>query len=117
MSPELVTLLKAVNCRPAPPIRALPSSPSERAKLGDMVACCSKLVGYIQTHGITARAFLHGRTLAKLTDAGLSPGLAASFAPLSRLEQVVAENPRWSFVDLAAHVASVARNAVKGADI
>lgn len=109
----LDTLLREVGCERAP-IRAVPT---ERERLGQIVQCCSNLVGYLSTHGITSRVFDHGRDIARLAERELSPSLSAGFAPLARLEQTLAEQPHWRFADMAAHVSHIAREATKGADV
>lgn len=117
MSPELASLLDTVNCRPAPPIRALPSSLSERAKLGGIIACCQQLVGHLHVHGISRNTYRHASTIYKLAVEDLSPKLAAEFEPLNRLDEIVAANPRWTFANLSAFVTETARNAVAGSDL
>lgn len=108
MSPVLEVLLEQVGCSPAPrPER------TDKERLAHVVMCCSNLVGFIQTNGITPTLFARGRDIARLADRTLPPVVSASFAPLTRLEETLANNPRWSFIDIAAHIASTATSAVK----
>jgi hypothetical protein len=106
MSPALSQLLEEVGCNPAP-------KPCERQSLARVVAACSRLVGFIHTRGFTPEVPLFGREIAELAAASLPTQTAASFAPLSKLDETLAENPRWNFIDAAAHISSIARDAVQ----
>ncbi|MEO0955647.1 MAG: hypothetical protein AAFY12_11690 [Pseudomonadota bacterium] len=105
MRPEIAELLQNVGCAPAP-------RPTEQQRLAVIVSYCSRLIGYIQCHGITPRVPHHGRDIAKLAERDLPPRLAAGFAPLARLDETLAECPRWNHSDLSAHISSIAREAV-----
>lgn len=95
MTPQLQALMDAV-------AEALPA---DRLQL--VRDQCRQLCGYIQAKGVTHRAYTEARKIADTARRILTPYEAARFAPLATLEETAPGD--WTFIDLAAHVSSYAR--------
>lgn len=97
MTPQLQALMNAA--------AVVELSPADRLQI--VQDQCRQLSGYIQTNGITGKAFVHGRKIADTARRMLPPYEAARFAPLATLKETTPGH--WTFIDLAAHVDSYAK--------